>query len=63
VNVVEPVPEPVKEQAPSAEAKIWLETPSLHWSDVMIKVNRSNLVDLEDQVLAKLTNVDKRASN
>lgn len=48
VDPVDPVPEAVKDHSPSEEAKIWLENPGLHWSDVMIKANKAQLVDLEE---------------
>jgi len=44
----EPVQEPVKEVVPSEEAKIWMEHPQMHWSDVCIKAGTANCVDLED---------------
>jgi hypothetical protein len=39
--VVEQVPEVVKDVQPSVEAKMWTEFPALHWTDVMIKVNKA----------------------
>jgi len=44
----EPTQEPPKEIVPSEEAKIWIDAPNLHWSDVVIRANTCNIVDLEE---------------
>ena len=48
---------------PSPEVKCWQENPSLHWSDVMIKVNKAQIVDLEEQLAQRGNNVcDKKST-
>lgn len=53
--------EPPKVVEPSAEAKCWQENPGLHWSDVMIKVEKAQIVDLEEQ-LAQRGNLSEKKS-
>lgn len=61
--VTEPVPEPVKEFVPTEESKMWLENPGMHWSDFVLKTDQANVVDLEEQILAKASGacVDKKS--
>ena len=44
----EPAPEEKKEIVPTEEAKIWMESPQMHWSDVTMKAGTANTVDLEE---------------
>jgi len=40
-----------------------MEQPNLHWSDVTIKAELANIVDLEEQITMKLSGADKKPSN
>lgn len=40
-----------------------MEQPNLHWSDVTIKAGIANIVDLEEQIMNKLSGCEKRTSH
>jgi hypothetical protein len=58
----EAAPEEKKEIVPTEEAKIWMESPQMHWTDVSLKAGTANTVDLEDQIQQKLSGDGKKPS-
>lgn len=40
-----------------------MESPQMHWSDVILKAGSQNIVDLEEQIMNKVNGVEKKPSH